>query len=292
MSEENLEKSWVVFGNSVIGKSHIKRNLPCQDNHYYQIINSHWGVAIVSDGAGSAKYSEQGSSYIANEFGEKTLPSLLEQNVWFNKGNLPSETEWQEFAETTINFLRNMLKVKSDAKKDIKISDLSATVIILVFSHKGVLSINVGDGRAAYRNANSEWKAIIDPFRGEEANQTVFVTSLFDEKNYKTLQKDFKKYIRTKIIKESITAFAVLSDGVEKASFLCSKFDEANKKWEDPNIPYKPFFEPIHNMVVLNKNDDFFNEGNKERIKRFLKSGNEKLKNEEDDKTLIMGVFC
>ena len=57
---------WKIISASVIGQIHIEENLPCQDNFSYDVTDD-WGVAIVSDGAGSYKNSQIGSKYISEE---------------------------------------------------------------------------------------------------------------------------------------------------------------------------------------------------------------------------------
>ena len=53
-----------VIGSSVIGKNHIAMHLPCQDSCGYDNLGKGWGIAVTSDGAGSAEHSEVGSKVI------------------------------------------------------------------------------------------------------------------------------------------------------------------------------------------------------------------------------------
>ena len=59
-----IQGSWVLVGASVRGNGHIESNLPCQDNHKYEELEKGWGIAIVSDGAGSAAHSDMGSKIV------------------------------------------------------------------------------------------------------------------------------------------------------------------------------------------------------------------------------------
>ena len=56
--------NWSVVGASVQGNSHVKMDIPCQDNHAYEYLSKGWGIAITSDGAGSVRLSHKGSAAV------------------------------------------------------------------------------------------------------------------------------------------------------------------------------------------------------------------------------------
>lgn len=122
------------------------------------------------------------------------------------------------------------------------------------------------------------------PFHGHEANETVFITSeiWYDEV--------IDSYLGCNIIKNDVKAFCLLSDGCEKAAFECNLYDEEKETYYDPNRPYVPFFQS--NIDAIPK---LFDSGKSQleindAWRRFLTDGNEKLKIESDDKTIILGV--
>lgn len=55
------QSDWVVGGASSIGCRHIQENTPIEDNCYYESWGNGWGIAVVSDGAGSREKSAIGS---------------------------------------------------------------------------------------------------------------------------------------------------------------------------------------------------------------------------------------
>jgi hypothetical protein len=63
-------RRWLVVGDSIIGKSHIENNMPCQDYNHYEVINDIWGIAISCDGAGSASRSDAGSKFVSQKSAE------------------------------------------------------------------------------------------------------------------------------------------------------------------------------------------------------------------------------
>lgn len=75
------EPNWRVAGASVRGTGHVTAGLPCQDAHDVRVSLSPDGVplliAVVSDGAGSARHAED-ASRAACEF----AAARAEQLIW------------------------------------------------------------------------------------------------------------------------------------------------------------------------------------------------------------------
>jgi hypothetical protein len=82
-----------------------------------------------------------------------------------------------------------------------------------------------------------------------------------------------------------------MSDGCEAHAFECSHFDETTQKWSDPNQPYPKFFQPL--VVTLNrlKREGLPQEDIKQKWEAFLEGGTSGLKDESDDKTMILGIL-
>src|SRR5690606_40378653 len=57
--------SWKVVAASVAGPHHVRDGLPCQDAHTYRLQGDYL-IAVISDGAGSACYSQLGSQAITD----------------------------------------------------------------------------------------------------------------------------------------------------------------------------------------------------------------------------------
>jgi len=82
-----------------------------------------------------------------------------------------------------------------------------------------------------------------------------------------------------------------MSDGCESHAFECSKIDDISGKWSDPNKPYPKFFTPLLNTLIKMKIENSPEADIKAKWKKFLMSGTQGLKNESDDKTMILAVF-
>ena len=82
-----------VIGISYRGNSHIKSDTPCQDCHIFSKINDKWSIAIVSDGAGSAKNSDQGSRAVCAAF-KYYMEKLIQENAVLQNGHILDEKSW------------------------------------------------------------------------------------------------------------------------------------------------------------------------------------------------------
>ncbi len=280
--------SWVVVGASTIGKSHIGAGLPCQDNHFYKYLGGGWGIAVVSDGAGSAKQSHIGSEIVAQRCAFHT-EHLLGQGRFFSQRALPSQEAWGKLAFTALRNTRSDLA--SYAKKHgVEFSELSATVMVLVHCEQGFLSAHIGDGRGGYLEAGEEeWHALFTPHKGEESNATYFITS----REWTAAHHQSHNGIsipECRVVECRPGGFCLMSDGCEATAWEYNLRDEGSGNFYDPNRPYDKFFSPIAKQLV-----DFRQNVTQEECARkwhgFLEKGTPSLASESDDKTLLIGIY-
>ena len=273
-----------VVGTSVVGLSHIQMNLPCQDFCGYEKLENGWGIAITSDGAGSAEHSDIGSKVVV-ERGMIHFKQKLATKTWIADNTLPTDAEWTQFAYNALKAVYDDMKMVAD-KNNKPLSSFAATVIVLIHTPKGILVSHIGDGRAGYADANNCWKSLIVPHKGEEANQTIFITSDFwNIPNY-VMSGVFVPECR--VIREVPSAFALMSDGCENTCWLCNRFDETTRKFGDPNEPYDKFFSSICDSIVsMKESNDPLDEMKTKWATYLLTVG--KFAKEPDDKTMIVG---
>ncbi len=272
---------WLIVGSSVMGKSHKVNNIPCQDSFFIEKINDTWGIAVCCDGAGSASNSHIGSSFVAKE-AASIFHAMVKKYDFPSKG-LPESDEWKELSKAGLYQVRQNLKEFAD-KNSYKLESLACTVIVVVYSPTGLLVTHIGDGRAAYLNSNKEWKPLIEPWKGEEANQTIFITSGI-------WSKQIDSFVRSNVIKEPHFAFTIMSDGCESHSFECSVINKETNQWSDPNRPFEKFFNPLRETMIQFRKQGKSSGEICEKWTGFLEKGNPGLKEEPDDKTMILGVF-
>ena len=296
--KENKEKSkpkpypkqgeWVVVGASVKGNGHIQSNMPCQDNNKFELLGKGWGVAVVSDGAGSAAHSDMGSKVVV-ERGVVHFKNLIEKEGWMEKNILPSDAEWLQKSYFVLKTIRNEVEMVAK-KNNVDVKSLSATCLAVVFSPMGLLVVHVGDGRMGCKTMSGEWKAIMTPHKGEEANQTLFLVSDFwSIPNY---VQSGVLVPESLVVKEPVEAFALMSDGCESTAWLCTTQNVETGKYYDQNKPFEGFFNPLEETLVSFHKEQVPEEERKEKWYKFIESGTKGFVKEQDDKTMVLGVFC
>lgn len=274
---------WIAAHASVEGSLHVAQSLPCQDAHICKTIGqSEWLLCAVSDGAGSCEFSHIGSGKVV-ELAYWHFSELVKANKWIDDSFIPKSEVWHKLAKDTFKKVFADLQEFATAE-NYTLDSLSATLILVIATPLGLLVSHIGDGRAGYQNLQGEWKSMITPFRGEYANETVFITSPIWEEN------QIDTYIKSQVIIEPISAFVLMSDGCENACYETAIFNEETKQYENINKPFAGFFNPIIKTLK-----DLVAQGKgAEKINRlwedYLRDGTEEFAKEQDDKTLILVV--
>ncbi len=192
---------WKLAGSSVIGLSHIKNNLPCQD-HISILDNDDCCCISLADGAGSAKFAELGASIVTSKTCE-----LIEQ--YFDNF---FEDEAKEVREKIIHVLRTNLGKQAKVKEAVK-RDFASTLLFVAIKGDNFIAGHIGDGIIGYIKGD-ELITLSPPENGEYINETYFVTSINYQKNLRL----FKGSV------ENISGFVLMSDGTCE-----SLFDKANR---------------------------------------------------------------
>lgn len=268
-----------VIGMSYRGTSHIKSNTTCQDYHEFASINEVWNVAIVSDGAGSAANSALGSKSVCAAF-KFYISNLVKNN---HSGDILDDKTWDvEFRGMLAQFQKDLrTNIVND---NIPFESLAATIIVLVFSPKGYMVAHVGDGRAGVKVGN-EWKTIISPHKGEEANQTIFSTSkYFGESIIPNLRMSGVYVPETKVSEEKIDAFVLMSDGCENGAWVT---------YQRVNLPDGDFRVKDVNQPRSNALDDALSiidsADKKNDLEKYITEYSNAFNGEPDDKTILIG---
>lgn len=279
MKIKTTNNLWLLTGASATGKYHLENGIPCQDAFCYKMISSHWGIAIVCDGAGSQPNSQFGSSLAATVAFE-ALSDLLIHEKWLTTENVPSDLEWRAVVNQVLFRVFNSL-CDFASEHELPVNSLASTIIMSVFSQSCVLSAHVGDGRMAVLTADNEWVAAISPFKGETVGETVFITNL--------TQQNTCIYLSTSMLAVPVKAVILLTDGLENLAFTCYQPDE-NDFFHDPNEPFAPFLNALtRSFAALSFEATEFEIADK--LTKFLESGHPALSEEADDKTIIISIL-
>lgn len=183
---------------SLRGTLHKAKNLPCQD-YFCVKKNNNKLVAIVSDGAGSAKYSKIGAKIVC-----ETLCDIL---VRSNLQNIRSDVmKAIECARQKLMFHRY-----NKSKSVRGLLDFSATIVgVFCYKNNGIF-FHIGDGAGiAYQKGDYQNFVISEPENGVFSCETYFFT-LPDWKNSLRFT-EFCEKNRLILMTDGVTGFVFSDD--------------------------------------------------------------------------------
>lgn len=226
----NPVDEWIIASASVIGSSHQKTSAPCQDASVIQISESgEWVAIVVSDGAGTASHSQEGSSFLATFFA-RSLISL--------SAELSSRAPGQWINDYVIERIleaRHSLRAKADSDD---ISKYHCTLVACLLGPSGGFAIHIGDGaifggRAGHGPISGEAELndnffISAPDNGEYSNETYFVTEGNWIKNLRITPMPRLDWIYA--CTDGGTALSMVSDKEPKEGFIVPVLKEVLNK--------------------------------------------------------------
>jgi Protein phosphatase 2C len=192
---------WRVAHSSVIGTSHEKTGLPCQDAGCCTIVSDpdgrHVLLAVASDGAGSASRSLDGATLAVDRF-------LLEFGDATRRSGLDGITK--EFVEGWLSRVRSEVRDRAETH-DVSPREFACTVLGSVVGHDRAAFFQIGDGAIIISNRDEpgDYGWVFWPQHGEFANQTNFIT-----------QDDALEILEFEIEERCIDEIAIFTDGIER----------------------------------------------------------------------------
>ena len=250
---------WRVAQASVIGTFHQISGLPCQDSSDHRIVevgDQSYLIAVVSDGAGSAPYSDQGSSYACD-----AMIGLVHKFICAgsNLGQLTREVAVGWVSEVA----EGVKKLAGESGRSGR--EYDCTLLVAVVAREQAVFFQVGDGAIVTTHSDGEgWMWVFWPQHGEFVNSTNFVVS-----------SDIKEILDFEPENHPIPEIALLTDGLEN---LVLQHGE--------RLVHEPFFNSMMPWVrnsPANGRDDKLCEA----LKRYL-LGPKICERTDDDKTLLL----
>ena len=192
---------WRVAQASVIGTSHKKTGLPCQDAGGCRVVSDpngrHVLLAVACDGAGSASLSLDGATLAVGRFLEQFGDAA-------RRTGLDGITK--EFTEDWLASLRAEISDRA-AAADLSPREFACTILGAVVGDDRVAFFQIGDGAIVVSNRAEagDYGWVFWPQHGEFANQTNFIT-----------QDDALDVLEFELEERCIDEIAVFTDGIER----------------------------------------------------------------------------
>ena len=224
------------------GRSHAIEGKPRDDDfalHFEE--QTEWYIMVIADGAGSAKYSREGSRIACQTVMDICKDKLLvNKNTFAKNSKLENKNEIGKLLQEIIGnaVFESYKAIEKEATLKATPTKDYATTLILSLCKKFeygwfVAAWWVGDGGIGIYNKNlSSLKILGNPDGGEFAGQTRFLTMPEIIKN--------ELYSRMKFeVVEDFTAIVLMTDGVTDPKFETdanlSRIEKWDALWEDLN---------------------------------------------------------
>jgi hypothetical protein len=247
---------WKYASASVIGTSHSSSPEPvCQDaNQCIYLPDSGVLICVVSDGAGSAVRSDEGSRLACEIVVREASCASVDEVVK------------RSFALSTLTIIREEFLAKS-LEDGARFKDFACTLLVAILSGNSVAFWQIGDGAICFRLSGEDFfHYAFWPAKGEYANVTEFVT---DDNASDELQFDDGSH--------SIADLALFTDGLERLA-LDFALGEVHTRFLAPLFPYLRGGQPGHLEEISSRMREFLTS---ERVNSHT----------DDDKTLILATL-
>lgn len=164
-------ESWQMSGVAVAGLAHWRQGVPCQDAVAWR---SHpRPILALSDGAGSAAASHQGSALLVQ--GLTRFVMSLEDAIaaWLDAPATPDEATASMWSQRLLAHANGLIEDLAERERR-PVKDFRATALLAIVGRQQVFCWQVGDG-AVVAQHNDTLTIVSTGAKGEFANQTVFV---------------------------------------------------------------------------------------------------------------------
>lgn len=245
---------WQIIGARAVGTSHTASGAPCQDREAFRVVDDADGgevaIAVVCDGAGSARFSDAGAELVSEAF--RGLAAAFASNEGVSNLTKAHVAQWLEDVRSRI-----VARAQAEAASA---RDYACTLVSVIATADQTVCAQVGDG-AVVVNERDGWRVPLWPENGEYANQTFFVS-----------QEDARDHLQFARF-GPVSDFVVFSDGLQRLAL-----DEALR------APHTAFFGPLVATVRSAEAVD----ATRDALEDFLRSERVNGKT-DDDKSIVIG---
>lgn len=228
------------------GRSHAHEGKP-RDDHFllHYCDETEWYIMAVADGAGSAKFSREGSRIACETVVGHCKEALADSSDFENVINLFAENSESQDARKLVGDkiyrivgnaalkAHNAIKKEAERKEGAKLKDYATTLLLAICKKFdfgwAVASFWVGDGAMCIYDAGKHTADLLGaPDEGEYAGQTRFLTmpEIFTD------TASFYQRLRFKIYPD-FTALMLMTDGVSDPKFETDANLQNPDKWDE-----------------------------------------------------------
>lgn len=250
-----MQTIWNMIGASVVGTSHTKTDVPCQDAHGYTLLENGVFLLAVADGAGSATFSEYGSGQVVNtalNFLESVLTDVIPD----------SADAWQHLLRVAFSMARNSLVTLAEEGEH-PLREFATTLTLVAGDHQWIATGQIGDGIVVSRGSDGALTPLTRPQSGEFAGETYFLT-----------MDNALDFVDHQVYQTSVEAIAAMTDGLYRLAVNVPTGE-----------PHPPFFTPLFQFAQTMSEA----ENAKPHLEAFLNT--ERINHRtDDDKTIVLVV--
>ena len=173
----------VIIAASKRGRSHANEGTFRDDSFKVEYIpETGWIIVVVSDGAGSAKFSRAGSKIACETFCGIMKEKLSSEAANAKIDGMTEEEREEALRHTVLNAAYQcLLNIDAEARdRDTARKDYSATFLGYVMKKFGeqwlIVSMGIGDGIIGLLDRDDHLRLLTEPDGGEYVGQTRFIT--------------------------------------------------------------------------------------------------------------------
>ncbi len=184
------------YSASVAGSRHLRRGVERQDRAFHRV-EGDFAIAVVSDGAGSARNSALGATVTTTRATAAATWRMLDL------AKSPTAADLEEVLRASVSGVRQSLEELSRQTGE-PLQSYANTLLLAVQTDTLLGASQVGDGGMVISNDQGGFDCLTSPQRGEYANQTTFITS-----------REWSENMDVKVVEAQPKYLAMFSDGLE-----------------------------------------------------------------------------
>ena len=173
----------VIVAASKRGRSHAHEGKFRDDNFKIEYISeTGWSIVVVSDGAGSAKFSREGSKITCETFCEIMKAKLSSAEVNAKIDGMPEDERQKVLSNAVLSAAYQCLsKIDAESRTQNNLrKDYNATFLGYIMKRFGeqwlIISMGIGDGIIGLIDREDHLQLLSEPDGGEFVGQTRFIT--------------------------------------------------------------------------------------------------------------------